>query len=381
MKLFFVIKSLYCIAGGAERVICKISSEMCSRGHDVILITCDHPGQGPFFYLDHRVRLINLGLGDPGAFSGVRITLRRMKVLRQMALEERPDVVIGFMHSMFVPLGFSLIGTQIPLIGSEHTVPEYYRQRPLEKILLVLVAPFVRRVTVLSESIRMRYPTILRRKMIVMPNPLGDIYAQSNDDGDNDRFTLLSVGRLDEGKNHQALIRAFSKIASDFPKWDLKIIGEGILRPNLELLVKTLDISGRVSLPGTMQSIESAYQKADVFAIPSLYEAFGLVTAEAMSHGLPVVGFSDCPGTNELIEPGKTGVLVDKGYDPETSLAIALRLLLENPELRTKLGSAARESINGRFSIEYVVNQWEKLLVKDIFVKRPLITIQTKGER
>ncbi len=381
MKLFFAIKSLYCIAGGAERVICEISSEMCSRGHDVILVTCDRPGQAPFFNLDHRVRRINLGLGDPGAFSGLWITLSRMKALRQMVMEERPDVVIGFMHSMFIPLGFSLIGTQIPLIGSEHTVPEYYRQRPLEKILLALVTPFINRVTVLSESIRERYPIILRRKMVVIPNPLRSVCAGSRNANKKDCFTVLSVGRLDQGKNHQVLIRAFAKIASEFPRWNLKIIGEGILRPNLELLVKSLDISSRVSMPGTMQSIGHAYQRADLFVIPSHYEAFGLATAEAMTYGLPVVGFSDCPGTNELIESGKTGILVDQSCNPEVSLANALRLLLENSELRSKLGSAARKSIEGRFSIEQASNQWERLLVKTVLEKRPQSADKLKGER
>ncbi|MFW8744744.1 glycosyltransferase family 4 protein [Mesorhizobium japonicum] len=381
MKLCFVIKSLYCIAGGAERVICEISSEMCARGHDVVLVTCDHPGQDPFFNLDHRVQRINLGLGDPGAFSNLWVTLSRMKALRQIVMENRPDVVIGFMHSIFVPLGFSLIGTQVPLIGSEHTVPEYYRKRPLEKILLVLVAPFVSRVTVLSESIKKRYPTILQRKMIAISNPLRAARTQSRDENENDRFTLLSIGRLDEGKNHQALIRAFAKIASEFPMWDLEIIGEGILRPNLELLVESLNIGSRVRMPGAIRLIESAYQNADLFVIPSHYEAFGLVTAEAMTYGLPVVGFSDCPGTNELIESGKTGILVDQGHDPEGSLADALRMLLENPDLRRKLGSAARESIEGRFSIEHASDQWEKLFVRTVFMKRSLSVDQLKGGR
>lgn len=364
MKLVFAIKSLYSVAGGAERVICSICSQLSERGHDVVLVTWDQEGQVPFFHLDERVRRINLGIGDTSASSGFRETFLRMKVLRQIIKEQRPDVVTGFMHSMFIPLGFSLVGTQIPLIGSEHAVPEYYRQRPLQWILLVMVTPFVQKITVLSESIRRRYPVTLQRKMVVMPNPMENFSEHMSVKVIKDRFTILCVGRLVDFKNHGTLIRAFAKIANEFPKWDLRIIGEGVLRPDLESLVKSLKIRNRVNMPGNTQCISEEYQAADLFVIPSHYEAFGLVTAEAMTHRLPVVGFSNCPGTNELIESGRTGILVDSTNDHESALAVVLKTLIENPDLRLRLGEAAQKAIDHKFSIHHITNQWESLLAK-----------------
>jgi glycosyltransferase involved in cell wall biosynthesis len=110
------------------------------------------------------------------------------------------------------------------------------------------------------------------------------------------------------------------------------------------------------------QAIHEEYRLAEAFVIPSRYEAFGLVTAEAMSHGLPVVGFADCPGTNELIDHARTGLLVMPGKDRIRSLAIVLSDLLGDPTLRRRLGEAGRQAIDDRFSPKYIGDLWESLL-------------------
>jgi glycosyltransferase involved in cell wall biosynthesis len=107
-------------------------------------------------------------------------------------------------------------------------------------------------------------------------------------------------------------------------------------------------------MPGVTAAIGEEYQLAEAFVISSRYEAFGLVTAEAMSHGLPVVGFADCPGTNELIEAERTGLLVDPGTNRAESLARALSRLLEDPVLRCRLGTSARQAIGEQFSPRHV---------------------------
>ena len=285
-----------------------------------------------------------------------------MITLRRTVREEQPDIAVGFMHSMFVPLAFSLAGTGVPVLGSEHIVPEYYRTRYFQYLLLRLAANFLVNLTVLSESIRLRYPNGVRRRMVVMPNPVEMASNVAKVGFEKKSFILLSVGRLDAQKDHATLIRSFSQIAHEFPKWHLKIVGEGLLRPKLELLVQTLGLQARVTMPGVSSSIGMEYESAEAFVISSRYEAFGLVTAEAMSHGLPVIGFADCLGTNELIEAGRTGILVDPGDDRVGSLASDLSRLMTDPELRRRLGRAGRDAVNTRFSSQQVCDLWEKLL-------------------
>lgn len=362
MKVLFAIKRLASAVGGAERVLCTGCSELASRGHEVSILTFDPPGGQPFYPLDPRVKRIDLGIGDSSQPAGLIETLARMRALRRTINTERPDVAVGFMHSMFVPMAFSLAGTGVPVLGSEHIVPEHYRTRPLQYLLLMLASPFLTRLTVLSKAIRSRYPVGVRKRMVVMPNPVEAAANCANVGGAKESFTLLSVGRLEAQKDHATLIKALALVADKFPKWRLKIVGEGTLRADLASLVAALDLQAKVTMPGVTPAIANEYMAAEVFVISSRYEAFGLVTAEAMSHGLPVVGFADCPGTNELIEAGKTGLLVTPGSDRVGALASALSQLMAAPSLRQNLGKAGREAIKTRFSPGQVCDQWENLL-------------------
>jgi glycosyltransferase involved in cell wall biosynthesis len=362
VKILFAIKRLASAVGGAERVLCSVCSELAKRGHEVSILTFDPPDDSPFYLLDSRVKRIDLSIGDSSRQTGLGEILLRMKALRRTVRAERPDIAVGFMHSMFVPLAFSLAGTGVPVLGSEHIVPEYYRTRYFQYLSLRLAATFLVNLTVLSESIRLCYPNGVRRRMVVMPNPVEMTSNVAKVGFEKKSFILLSVGRFDAQKDHATLIRSFSQIAHEFPKWHLKIVGEGLLRPELELLVQTLGLQARVTMPGVSSAIGMEYESAEAFVISSRYEAFGLVTAEAMSHGLPVIGFADCLGTNELIEAGRTGILVDPGDDRVGSLASDLSRLMTDPELRRRLGRAGRDAVNTRFSSQQVCDLWEKLL-------------------
>ncbi len=364
MKLVFCIKQLHGAVGGAERVLCTLCCELAARGHQVTVVSFDPPGSLPFYPLDVRVRQVTLAIGDASRSAGLGETLRRMSSLRSLLSSERPDVAIGFMHSMFVPLALALMRLGIPVVGSEHIVPEHYRSRPLELLLFVLTAPLLRKVTVLSDTIRVRYPRPIRRRMVVMPNPVISAPAEVKEAEGKTCYTLLSVGRLDPQKDQVTLLRAFARLCARYPEWKLKIVGEGPLRDELSSQVEALGLADRVALPGVTQDIAAEYRAADVFVLPSLYEAFGLVTVEAMSFGLPVVGFADCPGTNELIEDGVSGYLVVPGEDRAESLARALEHLLADPARRQRMGEAGTRAVAGMASLASVGDRWEQLLAE-----------------
>ena len=98
--------------------------------------------------------------------------------------------------------------------------------------------------------------------------------------------------------------------------------------------------------------MQPIYLGADVCVNSSRFESFGLVTAEAMSYSLPCIGFYDCPGTNELIRDGKTGILVKNNGQRSSSLASGLMLLLSDSLLRQSLGKAGNSLISSKYSEE-----------------------------
>jgi glycosyltransferase involved in cell wall biosynthesis len=261
---------------------------------------------------------------------------------------------------MYVPMSLALGGTGIPVIGSEHTVPEHFRSRPIQYVLVHLAAHLLTGMTIVSDSARALYPQRVQQRMKVVPNPVSTQQALSSTAGP--RHRLMSVGRFDVEKDHHTLIKAFHQVHEQHSEWDLVIVGDGPLRTSIEELVSRLGLSHRVFLPGTTRNIHDQYQGASCFASASKYESFGLAIAEAMSHGLPVIGFQECRGAADLIENGKTGILVSDSTDRASSLAAALDRVLSNEKLRVDIGEAARASIHKMAGSDQVLDIWEQVL-------------------
>ena len=361
MRILFGIKAMNNPGGGAERVLAAIASGFSERGHEVALLTSDAPGGRAYYPLHERIERIELGIGDTTVPSNLVVTIHRIAAMRSAIRRYSPELVVGFMHSTFIPLALSLAGLDIPLIASEHIVYQHYANRSLQRWLFWLVANQPALILCVSEEAKLTYPQVLRGRIKVVPNPVtiaiearADVIASSQR-----RKILLSVGRLDPQKDHSTLIHAFSKIAECQPDWDLKIVGEGSLRRPLERQIAHLGLEARVSLPGTIRDISTEYRNAQLFVLPSRYESFSLSTAEALAHGLPVIGFSDCPAIGQLVKSNENGVLVRADGTRADSLAAALGSVMQDPELRRRLAIGARPVPD--YALSNSLNRWEEI--------------------
>ncbi|HEX8639926.1 MAG TPA: glycosyltransferase family 4 protein [Allosphingosinicella sp.] len=362
MRLLFVIKSLALPGGGTERVLAELAGELSRRGHSVTVASFDRAEDPPFYEPAEGVARRALAVGDVRRGTRGGEFPRRVRALRRLLRDSKPEVAVGFMHSAYIPLGLAALGTGIPVVASEHIAYQHYRTRPFQAALLRLTPWISRAATAISPAIRAGFPRSIRERMEVVPNPVGiDDRRRADVAGEGPSGpTVLAVGRLEAQKDHATLISAFARLAAGFPNWRLRIVGEGSLRPELEAQVARLGLGERVALPGATPRIEDEYVGAQLFAMPSSYESFGLATAEALSHGLPVVGFADCPGTNELIRNGVNGLLV-ASEERDKALAQALAELMASPELRLRLGAAGPASIEA-FAPARIADIWEKLL-------------------
>lgn len=362
VKLVFAVKTLDSRGGGAERVLATVASGLAARGHDVTVVTCQHRGDPSFYAFDERVRVAYLDVPNAGRKTSLRDLGSRVRALRTFLRSHAPDVAIGFMHSIYVPLALAAIGTGCPVVASEHTSPEHYVGRERELAMLALVPLMVRRMTVVSEQVRRSFSPWFRWRMSAVPNPV-DLHVGHPADarGGDGTKTLLSVGRLEVEKDHATLVSAFSRLAPQFPDWVLRIVGEGSLEPALREQVVGAGLSSRVQFAGFRSDIDAEYRAAQLFVLPSRYESFGLVLAEARLHQLPIVGFASCPGTNQLVRDGENGRLVPNG-DRVEQLTRVLRDLMSNPELRARLAGAPNDWIIQLFDRERILDRWEELL-------------------
>ena len=359
MKLAFVIKTLDSRGGGAERVLTQVSGELVRRGHQVTLVTFGAPEERDFYPVDPDIRRIWLHAGDVQAPTRPFEFVARVRGLRRVLRELAPDVAIGFMHSAYVPLALAMATTRVPVVASEHTVFRHFLKRPFDLISLFATARLYAFITTISAVTKATFPRALAKRMIVIPNPVAPIESLADPVGGASKI-ILNVGRLDGPKDQRTLIQAFARLATDYPDWILRIVGQGPLKRELRKLADDLNLGNRVQLAGLSENIEEEYRSAHLFAMPSIYESFGLATAEALSAGLPALGFADCPGTSELIEHGVNGFLVE-GSDRVAALAEGLARLMASPELRQRMGAAGPGSVE-QYSLNAIGAEWERML-------------------
>jgi len=350
VNILFLIAALSRGAGGAERVLSEVSAELVNRGHAVSVASFDAPGSEDFYPLD--LRIARHRLGAPGIGKSLRV--------RSLVRNCRPDVAVGFMHTSFLRLPIGTLGTGVPIVASEHTVCAHYKTRRGLLSLLRLATSFFAAITVPSVKARDSFPPEVRRKMVIIPNPVTLSGSATSDRGRSARQIVLAAGNLRKEKRHALLIEAFARVAPSFTDWDLHIAGDGPELASLEAQIRSAGLDKRVKLLGPVRDMSGTYAGADIFVVPSQYESFGIATAEALSAGITAIGFADCPGTNEIIADGQNGLLVG-GPDPAAALADGLSRLMSSPDERRRLGAAGPARV-ASYSLDSIVDQWEQLL-------------------
>lgn len=165
-----------------------------------------------------------------------------------------------------------------------------------------------------------------------------------------DRLTILCVARMYPRKNHAGLLRAVALLRPSFPDVAVRIVGDGPEHGRLQRLTERLGLGGTVKFLGQVPfgQLVAEYAASDVFCLPSLQEGFGLVFAEAMTAGKPIVA-CNAGATPEVVIPGENGRLSIPGSD--RALADDLAALLRDPDLRRRLGEANRRQAPHRFGL------------------------------
>lgn len=157
---------------------------------------------------------------------------------------------------------------------------------------------------------------------------------------------LLAVGRLIWQKAHLLLLEACAAAVGEGHRFQLRLIGEGPMRPDLEAQIRALGLEETVTLAGALsrELVWAAYRQADVFVLSSVSEGSPFVILEAMAAGLPVLAPA-LHGIPEMIRDGEDGLLFETGS--ASALKAGLTRLLSDPALRQRLGSAAETAAIG----------------------------------
>lgn len=380
-KSIVYIYSQLTISGGTDRILTDKANYLVNHGYDVTIITESQMGRPLVYPLSSKVKLIDIGLDYEKQY-GHNFIYRILLYTRYSILYKRkltailnrikPDIVITLMGRS---LDFiTTLNDGSIKIGEAHTTKNHLRNLHLleqrggfyrwmarnirhkqisnakELSALVLLTP---------EDAKDWYNIT---KTYVIPNFI-DTFPQFPAELTNKRAII--VGRYNDSKGYEYLVEAWKIVNQRHPDWVIDIFGAGELHDDVERWIHDAHLHKTMIMHEPTNAIMQKYLESSICIISSRYEGFSMVIIEAMASGVPCVSF-DCPfGPRNIIKDRKDGILVE--YLNSHALADNICLLIENDELRKKLGHQARKNIQ-RYSRNCVMKQWEELftsLIRD----------------
>lgn len=355
MHITFFISSLD--PGGAERVMSELANHMCKQGHRITLMTLS--ASAPFYHLDPSINVVQLKkesrfLARLSHFWG---GIFAPFIMRSYFKKLKPDVIISFMDLVNMLVLISTWGMKTPVIISERMNPRYRVLPVFVKWLRLKLYPRAKVLVMQTETTASYFPNSLQKIITLIPNAV-KVAEDPKQDHAEHATKLVSVGRLDEGKDHKTAILAMKELVKIHPNLHLTIYGQGPLKASLEKLIAELGLKSHIELSGVTRDVKSALKKADIYVFPTLFEGFPNALCEAMAMGLPVVA-SDAPGNIDVIQDGVNGVMFEKGN--EKALATSLANLIDDQEMRNRLGQEAQK-LSVTYSPERIFKLWEDLI-------------------
>ncbi len=334
--------------GGIEASSSTLANEFSRQGIDVHYFCVFK--RSKFFYLNENIIIHEPGYQMSQRYNLISAPLR----IRRLATRIKPDSILAFNKFLGALTLFSLSGLNYKIFISERASPGY-RFRPHLEVFNNIIFKFLKPEGVISQT-KFAY-SIQQKKYLkgtrfrVINNALREISVFDTLRNKH----ILAVGRLkDPMKGFNRLIEAFSMIKNN--EWNLIFAG-GDSSEGAELLKKSKKISNHLNIHfiGKIKNIDKFYAESGIFVLPSISEGFPNALVEAMSAGLPCIGFRYNSGITEIIEDGYNGILVENGNIP--ALAKKLDFLIENEAERTRLGNNARK-IKEKLAIEHISAQY-----------------------
>ena len=364
--------------GGAERSTLRIARGLLERGHavDIVLLGStialqhDIPRDARVFHLippEGSILRDRFALKDEVGIPLLPLLKKKyLKDARSISAyieEQRPDFVLPTLPGAKISTLIAATGTShtpaIVPIFRNHILRRSWKERQLLARLLKCADHAVAVSDGVAESLT-QYLALPKNKLTRIYNPvvLPETLRLASDTSDHPWFSdthipiVLGAGRLGRVKDFPTLLRAFERTARK-RSVRLIILGEGNWRSRLERLVRKLDLSDSVSMPGWVTNPYSYMHRA--FLLSSRYEGLPNVLIEALSCGCPC-GSTDCrSGPKEILDNGRIGPLVPVG--DHVALSKALDQLLDGPPCRELLMARAEQ-----FSFYGAINCYEELL-------------------
>jgi glycosyltransferase involved in cell wall biosynthesis len=337
--------------GGPQQVIFLLGA-LINRGHDCVLV-CP-PGSG----VDSAARAA--GIPVRNLFCAGDLDLPFAYRLTQYLQTLQPDLV--HCHSR---RGADMLGglaasfADIPAVVSrrvdntEMRLMAALRYRPFKKIIAIseTIAGVLRDHEVEAARIEVIRSAVDTGRFAEPADRAG---FRAEFGIPDDSIVIAAAGQLIPRKGHRYLLQVVAGLKHSHPQMRLVIFGEGYLNNQLRAQAASLGLGDIAQFAGFRDDLDDYMSCFDIFAHPALAEGLGVATLKAAAAGVPVVGF-DAGGLPEAVIDGETGILVSAGNVQELQDAIVS--LIEQDDLRQRMGSAGRQRMQNEFSIDTMADK------------------------
>ena len=352
--------------GGAQHVASTLANHWVAYGKTVTAITFSKP-ESDVFALDPRVRRMSVkGAGvSSNPLSGLFTNVARIRDLRRAIRASGADTVLSFVGSMNVLAILAAFGLGKRVIISERNDPT---RQSLGSLWDTLRRLFYRRADLVVANSRTAIETmksyVPAERLLWLPNPLRRAGETSQALAARKPF-FLAAGRLNVQKAYDILLKAFAEVACGRGDVELVVLGSGPLRQALETQAEELGISNRVIFMGHVDDPFPFYRAAIAFVHPARFEGLPNGVLEAMSEGLPPIISDAQEGLRGIVHDEQSGLVVPVGV--VDALSGAMNKLMNEPELRSRLSTTARQCVEKELSGALV--KWTETVCPDPFVR------------
>lgn len=374
-KILFFIESLQ--GGGAEKVLLDLVSNLDTSKYEVYVKTISDNGIYVSQMQEHCHYSSFLHCSDLKK-GFVKSLLYRVKykliyklsphlVAKMLFAKNHYDIGIAFVEGFATRIVGATDLNFNQRIAWVHVDPierdyadTYFRSIDEEKAYYCKYNKIVCVSESVKASVKKKFGVDLPLMVLYNPIDKDNILQKANEfylEKRTEKFSLVSVGRMEEQKGFERLIRIISVVRENYDiDCGLTILGDGSLKCSLQELIKTLRLEKHVDMPGFQTNPYPYIKNADLFVCSSIAEGYSLVVAEALVLGVPVIA-TNCSGPNELLENGNYGFLVDN--DERSLLNGIVNILSDEEKLEAYRQKAVVRSI--WFDLEQTIASIEEI--------------------
>jgi glycosyltransferase involved in cell wall biosynthesis len=371
------------VIGGLARVVWALSQELAQKGLEVHVVTADHPGE-PERSLDKRVHVHRVKSQTDTTPDFVTWVNRLNFGLLQHAIklhQEKPFDIIHAHDWMVADAAWVMkSGFGIPVVATMHAT-EAGRMHGIHNDLQRYIHQMEWRLTYEAWEVIVNSQAMLNElqhsfnmpanKIAVIPNGTDPTVFDFAFDPRSLRSgfareyeqIVLYVGRMVREKGVHVLLEAAPKVLAERPGTQFLFVGTGYYLDDLKQQAWNMGVAQNTHFLGYVgdEELLQLYKIADVVAIPSLYEPFGIVALEGMAANVPVVT-TDVGGLKDFVEHNVTGISTYAG--DSGSMAWGLLQVLRNPELAQQIRATAYDKVNHIYNWKVIADRTHEVYKK-----------------